>query len=165
MIQLVNGYTKKKDEYEFVNGVTSLPIEGSGSFWNEGGQYWGHDWLWRDENGRIFAYTDREYFIYHFPRMLEKYIGGVKQEIGYQSETSLVIGLDFYHYGENWWLHTWGNWLPYHYGHDKYSYHNAAQYQTHLEEGGEAKEFMFMDPMFIVGMTMIWFGIWSKIKR
>ena len=134
-------------EYDPVTGDL-VPIEGSGPYWNEGGQYWGHDWLWRDQNGRIFAYTDREYFIYHFPRMLEKYIGGVKQEIGYQSETSLVIGLDFYHYGENWWLHTWGNWLPYHYGHDKYSYHNAAQYQTHLEEGGEASEFMFMDPMW-----------------
>ena len=46
-------------------------IEGSGPFWNEGGEYWGHDWLWRDEDGKIFAYTDREYFIYHFPRMLK----------------------------------------------------------------------------------------------
>ena len=62
-------------------------------------------------------YTDREYFIYHFP-MLENYIEGVKKNLGNQNETSLVLGIDFYHYGENWWLHTWGNWLPVHYGHD-----------------------------------------------
>ena len=123
-------------------------IEGSGPFWNEGGEYWGHDWLWRGEDGRIFAYTDREYFIYHFPRMLEKYIGGVKKDLGYQGETSIVLGIDWYHYDENWWLHAWGNWLPMHYGHTDYAYHNAAHYATHLEEGGEPSEYMMMEPMW-----------------
>ena len=46
------------------------PIEGGGPFWNDDGTFRGVDWLWRDEDGRIFAYTDREYFLYHFPRML-----------------------------------------------------------------------------------------------
>ena len=124
------------------------PIEGGGPFWNDDGRFLGVDWLWRDQNGKIFAYTDREYFLYHFPRMLEKYIGGVKQEIGYQRETSIVLGADFYHYDDYWWLHAWGNWLPYHFGHDKYSYHNGAHYQTHLEEGGEPNEFEFKDAMW-----------------
>jgi len=123
-------------------------IEGGGPFWNDDGRFLGVDWLWRDENGKIFAYTDREYFLYHFPRMLEKYIGGVKQEIGYQRETSVVLGADFYHYDEAWWIHAWGNWLPYHFGHDKYSYHNGAHYQTHLEEGGEPNQFEFKDAMW-----------------
>jgi len=123
-------------------------IEGSGPFWNEGGEYWGHDWLWRDADGRIFAYTDREYFIYHFPRMLEGYIEDKKKNLGSQSETSLVLGIDFYHYGENWWVHGWGNWLPMHYGHTDYAYHNAAHYQTHLEEGKDPSEFMLMEPMW-----------------
>ena len=123
-------------------------IEGGGPFWNDDGRFVGVDWLWRDQDGKIFAYTDREYFLYHFPRMLEHYIGDVKQGLGYQRETSIVIGADYYHYDENWWVHAWGNWLPYHYGHDQHSYHNAAHYQTHLEEGGEAHKFMFMDPMW-----------------
>ena len=140
---------KKRTLYE-VDPVTGeiREVEGSGPFWNEGGEYWGHDWLWRDEEGRIFAYTDREYFIYHFPKMLENYIGGVKKDLGYQSETSLVLGVDWYHYDEKWWLHAWGNWLPYHYGHSKHAYHNAAHYQTHLEEGGEASDFMYMNSMW-----------------
>ena len=52
---------KKRTLYE-VDPVTGeiREVEGSGPFWNEGGEYWGHDWLWRDEEGRIFAYTDRE---------------------------------------------------------------------------------------------------------
>ena len=142
-----NPIWEQVDLLEFRNGEW-VPVEGSGPFWNEGGQYWGHDWLWRDAEGNIFAYTDREYFIYHFPRMLEGYIGDLKKNLGYQSETSLVLGLDFYHYAESWWLHAWGNWLPYHYGHDLHAYHNAAHYATHLEEGGKPHEFEFHNAMW-----------------
>ena len=124
------------------------PIEGGGPFWNDDGRFVGVDWLWRDVDGRIFAYTDREYFLYHFPGMLEQYIDGVKRGLGSQNETSLVLGIDFYHYGENWWLHTWGNWMPVHYGHSKHAYHNAAHYQTHLEEGRPAHKFMYMESMW-----------------
>jgi hypothetical protein len=133
---------------EYVNGEW-VPVEGGGPFWNEGGEYWGHDWLWRDEEGNIFAYTDREYFIYHFPGMLEEYIDSKKRALGNQNETSLVLGIDFYHYGENWWLHTWGNWLPVHYGHTRHSYHNAAHYGNHLEQKGKPHEFEFKDAMWM----------------
>ena len=133
---------------EYVDGEW-VPIEGSGPFWNEGGEYWGHDWLWRDADGRIFAYTDREYFVYHFPGMLEEYIDGVKRGLGFQKETSIVLGMDYYHHSDNWWIHAWGNWLPYHFGHDKYSYHNAADYATHLEDGKDPHKFMYMDPMWM----------------
>ena len=139
----------KHDELlEFVNGEWVL-VEGDGPFWNGRGEYWGHDWLWRDESGRIFAYTDREYFLYHFPGMLEEYIDGKKKALGNQNETSLVIGVDFYHYGENWWLHSWGNWLPVHYGHTTHSYHNATHYGKHLDEGKEPYDFMFMESMWM----------------
>ena len=123
-------------------------IEGGGPFWNDDGRFVGVDWLWRDANGSIFAYTDREYFLYHFPRMLEGYMGRLKKDLGYQSETSIVIGLDWYHYDEAWWIHAWGNWLPYHYGHSKYAYHNAAHYQTHLEEKRPPHKFKFHAPMW-----------------
>ena len=132
---------------EFVDGEW-VKVEGDGPFWNGQGEYWGHDWLWRDTDGRIFAYTDREYFIYHFPNMLENYIQDVKIGLGNQNETSLVIGLDFYHYGDNWWLHGWGNWLPIHYGHDMHAYHNAAHYQDHLTQDGKPHEFKFKDAMW-----------------
>ena len=133
---------------ELVNGEW-VKVEGDGPFWNGQGEYWGHDWLWRDAEGKIFAYTDREYFIYHFPGMLEEYIGDKKRALGNQNETSLVLGVDFYHYGDNWWLHTWGNWLPIHYGHDKHAYHNATHYGKHLNEGKEPHKFMYMDTMWM----------------
>ena len=124
-------------------------IEGGGPFWNDDGRFVGVDWLWRDEDGKIFAYTDREYFLYHFPGMLEEYIDGVKKDLGFQRETSIVLGADFYHYGESWWMHAWGNWMPYHYGHDLYSYHNADAYAEHKEDRKKPHEFMFMDPMWM----------------
>ena len=140
---------KKRTLYEVDPETGEIrEVEGEGPFWNGRGEYWGHDWLWRDVDGRIFAYTDREYFVYHFPRMLETYIGGIKKDLGYQGETSIVLGVDWYHYSDSWWLHAWSNWLPYHYGHSDYAYHNAAHYATHLEEGGEPSEFMMMDPMW-----------------
>ena len=139
----------KQDLYEVDPETGELRlIEGDGPFWNDDGRFVGVDWLWRDEDGRIFAYTDREYFLYHFPNMLENYIGDVKKNLGYQSETSLVLGVDFSHYGENWWIHAWGNWLPVHYGHSKHAYHNASHYQEHLEKGMPAHKFMYMKPMW-----------------
>tara|TARA_R110000824_G_scaffold113955_2_gene264077 strand:- start:500 stop:1780 length:1281 start_codon:yes stop_codon:yes gene_type:complete len=134
----------KQDLYEIDPNTGELRlIEGEGPFWNGDGQYWGHDWLWRDADGTLFAYTDREYFLYHFPGMLEEYIEGVKNNLGYMHETSIVLGGDFYHYGDNWWIHAWGNWLPYHYGHDMYSYHNAHSYKKHKDEGNLPHEFKF----------------------
>ena len=133
---------------EYVDGEW-VSIEGPGPFWNGRGEYWGHDWLWRDAEGRIFAYTDREYFIYHFPNLLDNYIKDMKKGFGWQRETSLVLGLDFYHHEERWWIHSWGNWMPVHYGHDKYSYHNVAHYADHLEWGNEPKDFEYRDAMFM----------------
>jgi hypothetical protein len=133
---------------EYRNGEW-VPVEGEGPFWNGQGEYWGHDWLWRDADGNVFAYTDREFFVYHFPGMLEDYIKDVQKNIGFQKETSLVLGVDWYYYAENWWMHAWGNYLPYHYGHDKYSYHNGAAYEKHLNENKEPHEFMFMEPMLM----------------
>ena len=132
-------------EYDPVSGELR-EIEGAGPLWNEGGEYWGHDWLWRDEDGRIFAYTDREYFLYHFPGMLEEYIDEVKTDLGFQRETSLVLGGDFYYYADNWWLHAWGNWMPYHYGHDTYSYHNADSYKQHKDDKRLPHLFEFSEP-------------------
>lgn len=132
-------------EYDPVSGELR-EIEGAGPLWNEGGEYWGHDWLWRDEDGRIFAYTDREYFLYHFPGMLEEYIHEVKTDLGFQRETSLVLGGDFYYYADNWWLHAWGNWMPYHYGHDTYSYHNADSYKQHKDDKRLPHLFEFSEP-------------------
>ena len=78
--------------------------------------------------------------------MLEEYIDEVKTDLGFQRETSLVLGGDFYYYADNWWLHAWGNWMPYHYGHDTYSYHNADSYKQHKDDKRLPHLFEFAEP-------------------
>ena len=142
-------------DFEKVQLYTEDPVTGEiiaiddGPFYNNNGEFWGYDWFWEDENGVVVAQTDREFFLYHFPALLEEYIGGLKKDLGHQRETSLAIGLDLYHYTQNWWIHMWGNWLPYHYGHDKYSYHNANHLLEHQEMGMKDHMFMYMKPMWM----------------
>jgi len=125
------------------------PVPGDGPFFNGNGEFIGYDYFWLDESGEVKAWTDREFFQYHFPKLLEDYIDGLKRDLGYQRETSIVLGLDYYHYSDNWWLHTWGNWLPYHYGHDKYSFNNAQLYLDMIETTDkEANEFEFEEPLW-----------------
>jgi hypothetical protein len=50
---------------------------------------------------------------------------------------SLVLGFDYYHYTKDFWLHGWGNLLPYHYDlGNEYSYHNYVGDQWYDYSGG-----------------------------
>ena len=126
-----------------------VPVPGDGPFFNGNGEFLGYDYFWENPDGEIIAWTDREFFVYHFPGMLEKYMDELVKDLGYQKETSVVLGIDYYHYAENWWLHGWANLLPYHYVHDKYSYHNDARYKEHLEKVMEPHMMMYMEPMWM----------------
>ena len=44
------------------------------------------------------------------------------EKLGIQKELSAVVGVAYYKYTPKFWLHTWVNVLPYHYGLDEYSY-------------------------------------------
>ena len=127
---------------------TWIDVPGEGPFFNGMGEFIGYDYMWETPDGEIIAWTDREFFVYHFPSLLENYIDGVKKNLGYQKETSLVFGIDYYHYSDNWWMHAWGNFIPYHYGHDKYSYHNASHYKRHLENNNPSHTFEYSEPMW-----------------
>ena len=38
-----------------------------------------------------------------------------QNEIDKNNEYSAVIGFDYYHYDKDFWLHSWGNLMPYPY--------------------------------------------------
>ena len=107
--------------------------------------YVGYDWRWFDADGNVMAYTDREFYTYHFPGMLESWFDEQLRGLGNQREVSVSLGLDWYQYTENFWIHAWGSLYPYHYGLDKYSYHNAIAWKEHEEEGKEPETFEFLD--------------------
>jgi len=59
------------------------------------------------------------------PQVLKDYVDRKRSELSNQQQYSLVLGFDFYHYKKNFWLHSWGNLMPYHYDDGgQYSYHN-----------------------------------------
>jgi len=105
----------------------------------------GNDWRWFDADGNLMAMSDREFYQYHFPGLLEKWFDEQLRGLGNQREVSVSLGLDWYQYTENFWIHAWGSLYPYHYGMDKYSYHNAIEWKEHEEDGNPPEEFEFKD--------------------
>ena len=107
--------------------------------------YVGWDYRWFDRNGNLMAMSDREFYQYHFPGLLEKWFDKQLRGLGNQREISVSLGLDWYQYTENFWIHAWGTLFPYHYGLDKYSYHNAVLWKEHQEDGKDPQKFEFGD--------------------
>ena len=121
---------------------------GIGIYDNNTGEYvgWvGQDWRWFDRDGNLMAMSDREFYQYHFPSLLESWFDKQLRGLGSQREVSVSLGLDWYQYTENFWVHAWGSVYPYHYGLDKYSYHNAIAWKEHEEDGKEPETFEFLD--------------------
>ena len=49
----------------------------------------------------------------------------------------MVVGFDFYHYTKDFWLHSWGNLMPYHYNDGgEFSYHKYNDGQWLDYSGG-----------------------------
>ena len=105
----------------------------------------GYDWRWFDANGNVMAHSDREFYTYHFPGMLDSWFNKQLKGLGNQREISISLGIDWYQYTENFWLHAWGSLYPYHYGLDRYSYHNAVAWKEHDEDGKDPETFEFLD--------------------
>ncbi len=80
---------------------------------------------YRAPSGAIVATSSEVWNEVVMPQVLEDYVSKKREELANQWQHSLVIGFDFYHYKKNFWLHSWGNLMPYHYDDGGiYSYHN-----------------------------------------
>ena len=122
---------------------------------NQTGEYIGYvgwDWRWFDADGNVLTHTDREFYTYHFPGMLESWFSKQLKGLGTQRELSVSVGLDWYQYTENFWIHAWGSLYPYHYGLDKYSFHNAKAFEEHETQNKSPESFEFLE-----AGTSMWF--------
>jgi len=71
------------------------------------------------------------------PQVLEEYVEKKRNQLDNQWQHSVVVGFDYYMYKKNYWLHSWGNFMPYHYDNkNKYSYHNFVGGQWYDYSGG-----------------------------
>ena len=94
---------------------------------DEFGNYF-YDWYWINEAGDIVAYTDRDFRDRIMPALMNRYNREAWAELDAFAEIAPIVGFDFYHYKNNFWLHAYGNYLlPYHkyvQGDEDFSYLN-----------------------------------------
>lgn len=67
-----------------------------------------------DPNGNMVANSSEVWEAVVIPQVLSDYVEQETNKIPHQPNLSIVIGFDFYHYTQDFWLHSWGNVFPYH---------------------------------------------------
>jgi hypothetical protein len=73
------------------------------------------DWIWKDEDGNIVAYSDIDFRETIFTQLMNRFNSEALSEIDAFGEIAPIVGMDFYHYKRNFWLHAYANYiLPYH---------------------------------------------------
>ena len=71
------------------------------------------------------------------PQVLSDYVAKKQNEIDRTIEYSAVIGFDYYYFDKDFWLHSWGNLMPYHVDTDnEFSYHKYNNGQWLDYSGG-----------------------------
>ena len=78
-----------------------------------------------DPNGVVVATNTEVWEAVVIPGVLSDYTERKRDELSSQVNHSLIVGFDFYHYKKDFWVHTWGNLMPYHHNSgNEFSYHN-----------------------------------------
>jgi hypothetical protein len=73
-------------------------------------------------NEQLIATSNDEFFKHYFGDAIASFNERELEKLGSQKEISAVVGVAYYKWTDKFWLHAWGNILPFHYGLDEYSY-------------------------------------------
>ena len=93
--------------------------------------------MYYNPDGDIVAYSSDVWEQIVIPEVLANYTEKKRNELNNRLQHSLVVGLDYYYYNKNFWIHTWANLMPYHYNDkDEFSYHNYIDGQWLDYSGG-----------------------------
>ena len=88
-------------------------------------------------NGDIVATSTDIWEQLIIPTVLADYTERKRDEIDNQFEYSFVVGFDYYHYTKDFWVHSWGNIMPYHINtKSQYSYHKFNNNQQWIDFNG-----------------------------
>jgi len=86
------------------------------------------DWCWIDENGVQVAHSDLSFRENVMPMLMNEFNGRAWDLLDPWIEIAPIVGMDFYHYDRNFWLHAYANYiLPAHKyiaGEEEFSYLN-----------------------------------------
>ena len=81
--------------------------------------------IYTDPSGEVVATSPEVWEEVVIPEMLANYTERKRDQLENKLQQSLVLGLDYYYYKKNFWLHTWANLMPWHYDDGgEYSYNN-----------------------------------------
>jgi len=90
-----------------------------------------------DPNGDVVANNSEVWEAIIIPSVLADYTEKKRNELDKTMLQSLVLGFDFYHYKKDFWVHSWGNVMPYHYNDgNQYAYHKYNDGQWLDYSGG-----------------------------
>tara|TARA_R100001509_G_scaffold15660_1_gene8007 strand:- start:13126 stop:14226 length:1101 start_codon:yes stop_codon:yes gene_type:complete len=87
------------------------------------------DWYWLDPDGNKVADTDEDFRKYIYGDIVNEYNKSQLSQIGTLASLSAILGVDYYHYSDKFWLHSWASMLPWHmhiYGDPMFSYEQFA---------------------------------------
>ena len=77
-----------------------------------------------DPNGNSVATSTEVWEAVIIPTVLADYTEKKRDEIDNTLQHSFILGFDYYYYKKDFWLHSWGNIMPYHYNDGgEFSYH------------------------------------------
>ena len=93
--------------------------------------------VYTNPNGDVVATSVDVWEEVVIPEVLSNYVEKKRDKLSSQWNHSLVLGFDYYYYTKDFWLHSWGNLMPYHYDlGNEYSYHNYNDGQWYDYSGG-----------------------------
>ena len=93
--------------------------------------------MYYNQNGDLVATSSEVWEAVVIPDMLADYTERKRGGLDRTMLQSLVVGFDFYHYKKDFWLHSWGNIMPYHYDDgNQYAYHKYNEGQWLDYSGG-----------------------------
>ena len=103
------------------------------------------DWIWKDEDGNQVASSDLDFRENIFPSLMNRFNGEAWDLLDPWMEVAPIVGLDFYHYKRDFWLHAYANYiLPYHSyiaGEEEFSYLNRNNWgKGGLREDSELEQ-------------------------
>ena len=93
--------------------------------------------MYYNPDGDLVATNSEVWEAVVIPEVLAEYTERKRNELENIMQHSLVVGFDFYHYKKDFWIHSWGNIMPYHYDSgNEYAYHKYNNGQWYDYSGG-----------------------------
>jgi|TARA_R100000084_G_scaffold78672_1_gene35910 hypothetical protein len=120
-------------------------------------------------DGEVVANSPEVWEEVVIPQVLDDYVSRKRSELPDQWNYSLVLGFDFYHYTDDFWMHSWGNVMPVHLdSQSEYSYHRFVNDDQWIDYSGGlifGKRFNRSFGVFLEGKyNKYWDRVWHDFS-